>query len=289
MLNVNQFVFFLLGQAPPPKNKFLHKYYRWWSFAPTIMVFFITFLTTRQFFLQVDFYTISKDWTEAIVGHILLFLSNLIILLVIIMPHQHRRIWTKLNGVLIDIEIELRDAVLQPLQLSKFKKRYYGQAIFLLITTAILLSSKGFLHRPLIHWKIELGHCYFRLYKYSVIIHAMLYVHLLNALLSCLAKSNICVDSVACGRVKIVTTSQNVMQNLKKFKYIHYKLFVVAQLVNNIFGWLFVLVIVQSMFDFSHICYWAYQYVDQNEAIYAISMYNFVSHPSVQFIMIMNV
>lgn len=146
MLKNIQFVFFLLGQAPLPENRCFNESLKWFKFAPTTLFLFITFFAIREFFKHNDLYTIS----EAIVGSIVLFFSNLIVLLAIVQPYFYRHNFLKINKIMKEIEIEFKNSVSRSLELPYAIKSYYVQVIYVVGLTVALLFSKVLLPRLLV-------------------------------------------------------------------------------------------------------------------------------------------
>lgn len=274
VLDGNQFVFFLFGQAPMPTSIRRHlpkKGCKCIEFSPALFVLIFVCVSNYFCLIHTNFYQISNDWVDTISGSVLLFVAELQIVITIIQPHLLRRKWIQFNVTIIDIENDLGQ-IIHPssLKISTIAKSYYAKVTIVVVTFASFILSKILLYRSAVPWQTEIAYFYLRSYKYIAVLHAVSHVDLLHGLMSRLRMF----AAMPQDRIDSFFPIRSVMQNFEQFKNIHYKLCMAAQLVNEIFGWSIVLCIVIALVDFTYISYWIFFYVNRGEVIYAIRMYN---------------
>lgn len=232
---------------------------------------FFAYVITVASLLYTDFQSASIDWVDVVSSTILYIISNLLITITTILPHRIHYKWFEFNRLINSIENDLDYGQYEKsTRTSKLMRKYSRQATAVVIITLICFLPRMFLQRHDVHWVSELAYLHFRIYKYAVTLHILFYAHVINAILVDLAEFPV----IDCNHfIEAHFAGRNVLKSFARYKNIHYKICAAINLVNDIFGWSIVLLVVLTMADFTYICYWMFYLLNRDEAIYALRMY----------------
>lgn len=243
------------------------------KFVPFTTVSLISCLTA-VYCVHTDVYGTSKDWQGTITAIIVLIINNAIISITMVQPYRFDRKWTSLNETIMAIDNMLQQMGHKPYNISIVKKNYYTKVFLVALTAMLGASFKFILYRPmLLHWLTEFAYIYYRIFNYMVVLHVLFYVQLVNGLGKSIIRSG-------CGlndRIAIVSSTENILSHLKHYKRMHHALSEATQLVNDIFGWVLTLVILQAPMDFTLSLYAVFQILMIDQVITVLRMYTFSS------------
>lgn len=276
LLNIIRGIYFLLGQAPPPKAVGLkyHPYIRILRrCSPTLIVLSATIWANSQFFISFHLPRITHVWIDGIIGVLLLIASDSILLISIILPYFKYKKWLQLNQLLIEIELDLKYRLNLSFNQKTFVRGYSVEVLSILITCILGALQKLILPRPLDRPKSEVAYFFYNIQRSIMISHALFYVRLLTALTRPFQKL-----AIRCGtayNVELIR-HKSLLYILSECKKWHLKSCSVIKLINDIFGWMFVVCLIHLLVSFINTIYYACYYVLIHEPIYSASMYIFI-------------
>lgn len=218
------------------------------------------------------------------IGSIVVTSTNTLILFTTIRSLRGHRKWAKIHRIYNKIEKNLQLHWKRQLNVTKFLKTYCAQVLFVILIFVVLLIVKFTMKYWAVGWTVEMSYSFFRIYRFIVALHALFYVKLLTALIDCSQEfpvnflninhhqnSNV----VHSHQIDEIAKQNHLIEIIKQYKNIHYTVHTAITLLNDIFGWTFVSLLILNSLDFAYASYWVYYFLERKEEIFIIRRFFF--------------
>lgn len=266
-------VFNILGQLS--RNPLLNSnytIYQYLQFIPTAILLLATGASSTCLIAFQIYRAMSNDWTDGVVG-ILSVVSELLCLLAVII--QSLTDYNKMTIIVQQfqfIELYLHRRFHFKIKFRIFLKRYIYKVV---VTMSIYLSTvvAKFLFPSFYDWTVEISYSVLRLFVLFIKLHALFYFSLLKSFYK--FSMNLMNGK---GLKSNSVNGDETAELIKQLKFIHYRLFVVARRISEIFGWTLIAVILQSFIESAYSSYWIFWYLRKSgqgaNSLLALSNWN---------------
>lgn len=276
-----QFSFFVFGQAPVPAelqrrdSNSLHKCFR---YLPSVVHIYLIYLSCLEFFVNHDSNGLIKSWITIVVGNLYNICAILLISLSIFAPYTNSTKFMRVQKLFEEIDHDLKRRLNMTFNTKLFIRKYFIKIICIIVVGSLcslpkivfIFDSNSYSSRV----ELEIAFFYFRFAKYIIMIHALFYVELLKTFVNYLREfSFMCNDN----HLNFTYVQHRCLFNsFLQYKTVHYKLFMMTRHLNDIFGWIFVALILLTIVDFNYIGFYIFYYLRKDQYIYVLSMYIFL-------------
>lgn len=266
LMDWHLFVFYLFGH-----NSLISRYrchvpdrgFNCIKFAPSIILTLIICIICGFLLIYQIFFALFYNHTDIIVA-VLLILSEFIAIVVVI--HQslfHYDVHLQLLEIFESIDSYLTTIFQVKLDFRRFVRKYITKVFLITVVYSWMFIIKIILRSNISDFVLEILLNMMRLFSLVAKMHAIFYVSLLNAFI----KFTI---NVVLVHQRNMVGAMNLIQNLRRFKCVHLKLYEATLLINDFFGWSFVMQCLQSFFNSTYAAYWIWCYT-QVDYVYIIS------------------
>lgn len=232
------------------------------KFFPTIMLMVIALSVCILGIILEKFYAIYYNQTDSIVSLILIIVELISSLTVIQQSLVRSDNLNKTIELLQSIELYLRREFQFKLDFRVFSKRYLTKVLAVLSAFLLMLGIRMFVRSDENILLLEFGYCTMRFLSILAKLHALLYVNLLKSFIK------FTTDFSFVQKDKVIRLSANrevnIIETMKHYKFIHFKLYVACLAINNFFGWSLVMQCVQSFLDGVYALYWIFCYMQSD-------------------------
>lgn len=233
------------------------------KFAPTMFLIVCTLTIPSSLFTYQTFFSVYYDRTDTIIATLCIFMEFAASAAVI---RQSIYRWYSLSATLElfeSIDLFLNREFQINLNFKRFLKRYILKLVLVIIVYMVMLAMKWILRSNFNDLILEMGFCAMRFLSIIAKMHALFYVSLFKSFIKFV--TNFSFTHKQDTMAHFWLTKNNIFIVIKQLKIIHYKLYAIATLINNFFGWSLVMQMMQSLLDGSYALYWMFYYSQQTE------------------------
>lgn len=275
LINYHLFAFYILGQSSNIGLLKSHNHFITIAqFTPSFLLLLLAgplsiASIVLQFVLAAHF-----DRSDSVIG-IIFILSELISSSTVIGQSFFRR--KQLMDV-IDSFHSIEQALRQDFQFSDdyqtFCRSYLSKVSLVAFLFSLMIFIKLAMPTAYTFILLEITFTAMRLISLVARLHVLFYVSLLKHFVI-IGVDQTVYEKLTVNRM-VLWRVQNVIELMKKLKCLHFKLYVAATQISDVFGWSLVTESVQIILDGAYLCYWIVFFLQKaNQKLFVIRKYTF--------------
>lgn len=270
------YVFFVLGQsAYNPYAKPRNDGSIIMQYIPSIIFLCISFCVSAFTLIYQMYYAVNYGRTDSIAAFLFVASDSLSNAVVVVQLFMYSRTTRDVYRKFLEVQSYARQKLAIQLDYQMYCYGYLRKIIFMVILYALMCAAKFCIRTS--ESDFILGQCYCALRLFNMLgkSHALLYVDMLENIVSACYSRVTFVEDKNIPRIIPRNEITKVLNSMKHYKAMHFKLYEISIQINRIFGWSFITLFTECFVDTSYSLYWTFIYAQADSGLVYTCFSNF--------------